>query len=261
MVSKKNILSFFGFILLFYLFIGILLYSFQKSMIYFPCDQDFDDCEGFNDYERIYYEGTRLYYMEGSREGIVVYYHGNAGSACDRAVYKSTFERTNRSIAYVEYAGYSNDTRSPSKELILNDVENVNSFIEENHKGDVFVYGQSLGSGPASYHASLGGVDYLIFVNGFSDMADVASSRFPIYPAFLLKENYRNVEWLQDFEGEAIFFHGDLDNVIPYELSKMLYEKMSAEKKEYFLIEGRGHNDIWQSSEFREKIFQFIKSR
>ncbi|MFC2134868.1 alpha/beta hydrolase [Bacteroidota bacterium] len=241
-----------------YVLFGIILFLTQRSMMYFPNNQSFEDCAGFVDYEKINHKGTRMYYKEGSDKAIV-YYHGNAGSACDRSFTKPVFEKTNATMIFVEYAGYSNDKRKPSRKLILKDVENVHDFMKEKKFSKIVVHGQSIGSGAASYHASLGGVDKLILATSFSSMADVAKTQYFIYPVrILLRENYDNSEWLQNYEGQVLIIHGSRDFIIPSKHSKKLYEKLSTEKKEYVLIEGRGHNDIWGSEEFKEKLGEFL---
>jgi len=253
-VAIINILI--GFAITYVLF-GIFLFFFQKSMMYFPNNQNFGDCAGFSDYEKINHKGTRMYYKNGS-EKVVIYYHGNAGSACDRSSVKETFEKTNSSVIFVEYAGYSNDGKKPSRELILKDVKNVHDYVKKFRS--VSVYGQSIGSGAASYHAYLGGVDNLILATSFSSLTDFAKSQYKIYPVtMLLREKYNNVKWLQNYKGRILIIHGDKDNIIPYKHSKKLYEEITTEKKEYVLIKGKGHNDIWDSKEFKEKVESFLK--
>jgi len=228
-------------------------------MIYYPDNQSFENCSGFIDYQKMNFNGTRFYYKQNSLDNVIVYYHGNAGSSCDRSYFKSFFEQSNSSVIFVEYAGYSNDNIKPSKKLILQDVDNINSFVKENSFKNVIVYGQSIGSGAASYHSSIGDVNSLILVGSFSSLDDIAQSKYIIYPAsLLLREKYDNAEWLQGFEGNVIILHGDNDKLIPHKFSQKLFNEITTEKKEYILISGKGHNDIWNSPVFREKLVEFI---
>lgn len=254
-VTIINIIIIFGAT---YVLFGIFLFFNQKSMLYFPNNQNFEDCAGFADYEKINHKGTRMYYKDGS-EKVVVYYHGNAGSTCDRSSIKTTFEKTNASIIFVEYAGYSDDERKPSRELILKDVENVHDYLKEKKFRNITIYGQSIGSGAASYHAFLGSVDSLILATSFSSLTDVARTQYRMYPTTILfKEKYDNVKWLQNYKGRVLIIHGDKDFIIPHKHSKKLYEEITTEKKEYALIEGKGHNDIWNSEEFRKRLEEFL---
>ena len=82
---------------------------------------------------------------------------------------------------------------------------------------------------------------------------------YVVYPApILLREKYDNVKLLQNFKGNIIILHGDSDQLISYKFSQKLFNEITTEKKEYVLIEGKGHNDIWNSPIFREKLIEFI---
>lgn len=260
-----TILIFVGILATSYLLVGAFFFSTQKSILYQPSSiQSFENCLGFRNYSKLEFQGTRMYYKENPQsERVLVYYHGNGGSACRRSAIAPLFEETNVSLVFPEYTGYSHDQKSPSRDRILADVENVYQFLKSKSYEEVIVYGQSLGSGPASYHASLGNVDTLILVSSFSTLPEVTSSIFPItnlYPLkLLLKEEYDNTRWLQNFRGSLKVIHGKEDQVIPPKFSKKLFESVPTENKEYTLIDGRGHNDIWGSTHYREKILEAVK--
>jgi hypothetical protein len=229
-------------------------------MLYYPDNQDFENCSGFSDYEKLEFKGTRFYFKQGSKDKLIVYYHGNAGSACDRSYFKSSFEESGASLIFVEYAGYSNDDVKPSQKLILKDVEHIYSYIQEKNYKNLTVYGQSIGSGAASYHASLGGVDDLILVTPFSRLTKLAQSKYLIYPApLILTEKYNNQTWLKNYQGRLLILHGDQDSIIPHQFSKELYDSIPTNQKEYLLIQNKGHNDIWSSTEFRDKLREYLK--
>ena len=240
-----------------YLFLGIILALMQTHILYHPDDTDFEECDGLREYSRVTYNGTRLYMDEFSDKAIVVY-HGNAGSACDRSPYAKTFEKTGRSVIFVEYTGYSGDEENPSSTKIREDVRNIVDFLNESGFIDVVVYGQSVGSGAASYHASITDVEGIILVNPFSRLVDVARDSMPIYPVnLLLRERYDNIRWLHDHDGRALIIHGEEDRVIDPRFSKKLFDSLDTAEKRYVLIEGKGHNDIWSSVSFREHIVGF----
>ncbi|MFH0891934.1 MAG: alpha/beta hydrolase [Candidatus Falkowbacteria bacterium] len=258
-ILKKTILNIFIVFATVYALFGLFLFFYQKSMIYYPDSQDFDSCQGFNAYEKLNIDGTRFYFKQSTQDKIIIYYHGNAGSACDRSRYKTIFERSDASVIFAEYTGYSNDNVKPSRKQILKDVENIHEYVTEKKYGNIIVYGQSIGSGPASYHAHLGDVDGLILVAPFSNLDDLVQSKYIIYPAsILLREKYDNIKWLRDYDGSLLIVRGDKDLVIPNKFSKELFEKASANNKEYVLIESKGHNDIWSSSLFQETISNYI---
>ena len=242
-----------------YILFGAFLYFNQRSMIYYPSDQDFQRCDGFSDYEKRGFKRTRFYYKQGAQNHVIVYYHGNGGSACDRSAIKSLFEQSHATVLFVEYAGYSNDDRKPSQNLILEDVRHIHEYISRGGYEHVTVYGQSIGAAAASYHASLGNVDQLLLVTPFSSLVDVAQSKFPLYPAsLLLREKYDAVEWVQRYDGSLLILHGDRDRIIPNELSKKLFSASPSTEKDYVLIHDVGHNDIWSSPQFHSAVIEYV---
>jgi len=248
-----------------YISIGGLLYLNQKSLVYSPGQQSFRDCPGFSDYKKVSYQGTRMYFKENPEsEGVVIYYHGRPLSACNVSLYKRTFEKTNYSLIFAEYAGYSSDDQETSRELILQDVKNIREFIEEKGFKDTVVFGRSIGSGPASYQASFGDVDNLILVSPFSTMIDAAQVEFPItkyYPlSFMIKEKYDNISWLKNYQGKLTVIEGENDYVTPPQLARKLYEAVPTRNKEYKLLEGVGHIWVWSSATFRKAVFEALQA-
>ncbi|MFC1756459.1 hypothetical protein ACFLY1_00730, partial [Patescibacteria group bacterium] len=73
---------------------------------------DFKSCTFFQDSQKINIGGTRAYYKENSKK-LILFYHGNAGSACDRSFLRDEFQKLGYSYIFVEYTGYSNDSRKP----------------------------------------------------------------------------------------------------------------------------------------------------
>ena len=228
-----------------YILFGIYIYFMQSKLIYYPDNQDFFQCEGFNDYEKVEYKATRFYYLKQNND-VMIFYHGNAGSACDRSFLKSLFESTGKSLVFVEYAGYSNHKSSPNKKLILQDVENMIGWIKDKNFGQVAVIGESIGAGAASYHASLGKVDSLLLLGSFSSAVRAAPWLYKIYPLrILMTENYDNVEYLQKYPSKILFIHGSKDFIINSKHSRELFDTLDKADREYFLVEGAGHNDLF----------------
>lgn len=224
--------------LLVYLGFGLFLFSVQRSMIYYPDDHDFYDCQ----YEKIVHNGTRMYFHNVS-DTLLVYYHGNAGNACERTY----MDMPDVSLLFVEYAGYSGDSRSPTKALIEQDVRNAAEWIDFDR---VIVLGRSIGSGAATYHAKIADVDGLILVTPFDRLSSVVQSKFIFYPAgLLLLDKWDNVENLEGYGGPLLIVHGDRDVVIPDRFSRRLHESV---RGEYVIVEG-GHNDLdWEVADWFE---------
>ncbi len=242
-----------------YLLLGTLLFFFQEKIIYRPSSQDFERCSAFADAENVEYQGARMYVKENGPR-IAVIYHGNAGSACDREYLASLMESSGYSYAVVEYTGYSNDGRTPTHERIKENVRSVSDFLAQRAYQEVVVVGESIGTGAASYHASIDAPSKLILVTPFADLYDVAKSHFWFYPTSLLVDNaFDNQALLQNYMNEVLILHGDEDRVIPLQSAKKLFDTLPASRKEFVLLEGAGHNSIFEFEETYAEIFESLR--
>ncbi len=255
------ILRWFLIILASFAVINIIVYFNQRNYIYFPDNQDFDNCPRFAESKKINYNGTRMYYTEIASEILVVYYRGNAGSACDRFFIKDILKNNGYASIFVEYAGFSNDSRSPSKELILKDVENVNNFLENIDYEKIIFMGTSLGSSVAAYHQTLRKPDKITLFSAFDKLSNVGKIHFPFLPVrFLLKEEYNASEWLKNYEGKMLLVHGSEDKITPIKNARKLFESVSSTDKKLLEIEGENHNSILGSDEAWETVLEFLSS-
>lgn len=255
-MKKRDVIaiSFFAF---FYLTVGVLLTVFQDKVIYQPGIQDFATCFNFSDAEKVTYNGTRMY-IQNPDKPLVVLYHGNAGSACDRKIYADIFTKAGYGYVVVEYTGYSNDPRIPSHETIKADVKNVVDYLASQHLTDITVVGESIGTAIASYHTSLSAPKKLLLISPMSSLADVASDRFWFYPTNLLVDNaFDSVTLLQPYQNPVTIIHGNSDSVIPYKLGEKLFVSLSTQK-EFVTIQGGDHNDLFNYSETYDAINSFL---
>jgi len=245
--------------IIFYITFGTLITVYQEKMIYQPSKQDFNNCSFFGNDKRVIENGTQMYYYNPGKENLVILYHGNAGSACDRAYWAQYF--TNNGYAYLipEYYGYSNGVEEPSHQLIKKDVENVIQFIKDKNFKSVIVIGESIGTGMAVYHASLSPPDKILLVSPFSSVLDIARKKFWFYPVSILVDNaFDNVDLLSKYSGYVTIVHGDKDEVIDLSLGKKLFESLSSVKKKFVTIKGSGHNNIFDYSEMDDTLNSFL---
>jgi hypothetical protein len=243
-------------IIIFYFLFGFIIFFFQNDIIYKPDNTDFYNCKELKHIEKINFNGTRFYFYNNNKtEEIIIFYHGNAGSACDRATIAEIFKENNLSYILVEYTGYSNDNNTPSKELLYQDVRNINTFISKLNYTKIYLGAESIGSAFATYHSTLTSTEKIFLISPFDELKNIILDKFPYYPIeHLLKENYNNIEMLKNFNNIIIIFHGNKDNVISSEFSKNLYKSLNTTKKDYVLLKNRGHNNMYSNTLFREII-------
>ncbi|OGE81853.1 MAG: hypothetical protein A3E98_03125 [Candidatus Doudnabacteria bacterium RIFCSPHIGHO2_12_FULL_48_11] len=250
LILRTAILTYFG--------LGLILFFMQNKYIYFPTNQDFYDCPGFEDAEKVNWQGTRMYVKQKTDRWIVMY-HGNAGSACDRSYLKLEFEKLGYSYIFVEYAGYSNDNLEPSHEKLVKNVDAVIDYLGQFKPTSVAVLGESLGTALASYHAATAKVDKLLLIAAFNNLSDLAAYHYKVYQVkLLLRDKFPAEEWLAEAEN-VLFIHGAEDDIIPVEFGRRFYQGIKAGQKQFVEITGAGHNDIYDFSQTYEAIENYLK--
>ncbi len=245
-------------VLIVYILFGLYLFLAQGRMVYFPSKQDFSHCEGFEEYEKVEFKETRFYELQKNKD-LVIFYHGNAGSACDRAFLKPLLEKSGKSVIVMEYAGYSNHNHRPSKKLILQDVKNIVEYTKQQQYQTITVLGESVGTGAAAYHSSISSNVRLFLLSPFTSMTDLAPWLFKVYPLkLLMTQNYDNREYLKNFRGEIFIIHGSEDTIIAPIISRNLFDSLATHQKQYHLVAGAGHNDLYSFEDTKVNISAFL---
>lgn len=243
---------------IFYVLFGVFITLYQEKIIYQPSSRDFASCIDFKDAEKVEYNGTRMYVSEGKR-GVVILYHGNAGSACDRYFYAELFKNEGYGYIIPEYVGYGDDVHKPSHEYIKKDVINVVSYVAKKEYKNIIVVGESIGTGMASFHVSLSSPNKVLLISPFTSILDIAKSRFWFYPVVLMVDNqFDNTSLLNKYYGQIEIIHGNRDNVIPQNIGRKLYSSLVSKNKEFVSVEGFGHNDLFMTDSTYTAIRKFL---
>lgn len=241
-----------------YIGLGVVLFFFQRRYIYFPTDQNFNDCAEFKDAQKINWQGTRMYVKQKTDRWVVMY-HGNAGSVCDRSYLKLEFEKLGYSYIFVEYAGYSNDNLKPSQKTLVKNVEATVDYLKQFKPDSVVLVGESLGTALASHHSSISKVEKVLLIAAFNNLTDLAAYHYKIYPTkVILRDRFPSEEWLKDV-GNVLFIHGASDDIIPIEFAQRLYRSIKTNQKQFVAITGAKHNDIYEYPLTFETIRNYLK--
>jgi pimeloyl-ACP methyl ester carboxylesterase len=197
-------------------------------------------------------------YVRATGGPVVVFYHGNAGSACDRAWLADVFTAAGYDYVLVEYAGYSNDPVPPSHERIAADVLNVIDYLATQQITSVALIGESIGAGVASYHARLAPPERLLLIAPFPDLQAVAATRFWFYPTWLLVDNvYQPATDLAAYRGPTTIIHGTDDRIIPFRLGEALYQSLPGAKTLVPVV-GAGHNNLFRFETTHAALYTFL---
>ncbi len=236
-----------------YLCFGAFLFVFQRNYIYYPDHTTTTDCFELveSGTELVLSGSVRGYLVNAEAPDIIVFYHGNAGRACDRLFLAPHLTRHGYAVLFVEYSGYGERGIQPTKKRILTNVSDAVTFVAERGYRNTVVVGESLGDGPATYHTRLASISRVVLIAPYTSLADVASHHYPFFPVrILLRDNFAPAEWLADYKGNVVLIVAEHDEIIPVRLAERLRDKLSSATIRFELIAEENHNSLYTSPDF-----------
>ena len=199
----------------------------------------------------------------GNNTRRIVVFHGNAGYALHRQYYASGFLHLDEDwqVHLFEYPGYGARQGSPSEPDIKAGALNALKDLLRQDPSPIYLVGESLGSGVATYLAAefgdqIGGV---LLVTPFTSLVDVASKHYALLPVgTLLSDRYESSEALVHYKGPVAFLIVGNDEIVPAALGHQLHDGYKGPK---WLYEqpGAGHNtlDFRPSAQWWREITTF----
>lgn len=188
-------------------------------------------------------------------KGVILYFHGNRDNINRYAKYAPHFTRHGYEVWIMDYPGYGKSTGIFSEETVYEQallIYNMarQKFTEEN----IIVYGKSLGSGIASWLASVKNCYHLILETPYYSVPDLFRTYAPIYPIkAMTKFKFPTGDHLKKVQVPVTIFHGTNDRVIPYDCAAKLKMVLKA-GDEFVTINNGSHNDLNEFSLFHEKL-------
>src|SRR6185369_2276267 len=153
----------------------------QRKMLYYPSHD-----EGANGLSEWRIDGKLVGFAREVASPVTVwlFLHGNGGQATDRIYALPLFSPLD-AVYFLEYSGYGTRPGSPSMKSI-NDAarEGFRSLRQKYPSIPVCVVGESIGTGPASYLATVPNPpDRMVLITPFDVLSNVAAYHFPYLPA------------------------------------------------------------------------------
>ena len=177
----------------------------------------------------------------------VVYFHGNGGNLSVWLPALAALHQMQLRVLAIDYRGYGLSGGTPSEKGVYRDAEAaVRHAIANRTAGRPLVFwGRSLGGPVAAYATTVTAPDGLILESSFASKGAVAATQ-PVLRVLNLFTGYRfdTVRHLRGFSGPVLVMHGDADRVIPFRLSRDLFDRLR-EPKRFAVIAGADHNDLF----------------
>uniref|UniRef100_UPI0035932256 alpha/beta hydrolase n=1 Tax=Aquiflexum sp. TaxID=1872584 RepID=UPI0035932256 len=123
----------------------------------------------------------------------------------------------------------------------------------EYNEQDIIILGYSIGTGMASNLASENNPKRLILQAPYYSLTDLAGQLFPFLPPFIIRYKFANNQYLEDCTMPITIFHGNQDEVIPYESSLWLKEEFKS-KVHLIILDGVGHNGMTESEAYKREL-------
>ncbi|WP_425389793.1 alpha/beta hydrolase [Ekhidna sp.] len=235
-----------------YVLIGLAIYLLQESLIFLPeslpDDYEYSFEKDFEEHNLRMKDGAiinALFFKLQNSKGLIVYFHGNAGNLDRWGEVAEPFVDLGYEVLITDYRGYGKSTGIRSEKKMLNDAQEIYAFAKKLEREErMVIFGRSLGTAFASYLSSKNNPNKLILETPFFSLTDVAKKLFPIYPTkLLLNYRFENFKYLENSNAPISIFHGNEDEIVPYESGQKLYETVE-EQATLFTIDGGHHNDL-----------------
>lgn len=175
---------------------------------------------------------------------VILFYRGNAGS------FSRGHERFERFVAdgygflSFDYRGFPGSPGELTEEGVLAD--SLAAFDWLAAKGlPILLWGRSLGTGPATYVASLREADGLYLETPFISAVAVAADRYGFLPVgLLMKDQYPVDLWIKDVDEPIAVAHGTADTTIAAYHGEAVYA-LAKNPKGIWIVPGADHDDLW----------------
>lgn len=233
----------------------LLLWSFQRTLIYFPQPLDGASVSrslpGARDVtletsDHLKLGAWFLPAVGSDRRVTVLVANGNAGNRAMRAPLAEALASRGLSVLLFDYRGFGGNPGMPSEEGLARDAVAAYRFLVESAgipPQRLIYYGESLGAAVVTRLATVYPPAGLVLRSPFVDLASVGRVHYPFLPfGALLKDRYPVAELLPRVTAPTTVVYGTADAVVPPEQSRRVADA-AAHLQRVVVIDRADHND------------------
>jgi alpha-beta hydrolase superfamily lysophospholipase len=250
--------------LIVYVIIGIALYFLQEKFLFhpekLPEDHVFNFSIPFKEINLAINNEKNLSIVwftvpDSICKGVVLYFHGNMKNIERYATYASNFTKNNYEVWMIDYPGFGKSNGERSEQIIYADAKELYKMARARFgKDSIIFYGKSIGTGIASYLASVKDCKRLILETPYWSIEALFAHYAFIYPVgWMSKYHFPTYKYFEKVDAPITIFHGTNDEVIPYNQSKRLI-KIAKPDAELITIENGKHNNLNDFPLFHQKL-------
>ena len=266
-MTKITLILIYG--IIFYLFVILIMFIFQRSLLYQPSKEKLDPFFYSNTgLEKINFttsDGLVLNSLfrkpSANKKDTIVVFHGNAGHVGHRVEKFRSFLEEGYGLLLVEYRGYGENQGNPTEEGFHKDGLAALEFLTKHNisKQKTILYGESLGCGLAVKLSIEEKYKAIILEAPYTSIAEVASRHYWYLPAkWLVLDRFDILSIIKNIKSPLLVLHGEKDNVISQDLGRKVFNAAPEPKEAIFIVHA-GHNNIYEFNIF-EKIKNYLKA-
>jgi uncharacterized protein len=255
---------FFG--ILYLLYVSYVYFN-QAEMVFqaskLPADYKFEFNQEFEEitipsYDKVQLNG--LLFKANKSKGLIFYLHGNAGSLDSWGNNAKIYTDLGYDIFFLDYRGFGkSEGKIENQEQVYKDISVAYDQVVSNYnKKNVVIIGYSIGTGLATYLASIKQPQKLILQAPYYNFTEFSSGRVPFFPDFLKKFDFKTNEYIVKVTSPIYIFHGNKDQVISYDNSVRL-QKLLKPNDVFYTLDDEDHIGINDNLDFQEKLQLILK--
>jgi len=231
-------------IIVVYVSVLILLFIFQRSLMYHPLENNYSGDKLEVEVEKVKIATSDninllgwLHKKDFKKFKTIVYFHGNAGTLENRIHKLNHFKDIDVNFLIIAWRGFNGNKGKPSEEGLYIDANSTILWLKELglKEENIILYGESLGTGVAIEIAQSKDYAGLILETPFTSMVEAAKNFYPYIPvSFLLKDKYDNQNKIKNINIPVLIMHGEVDQIVPFWMGKKIYEIANQPKYSHF---------------------------
>ena len=251
----------------------LLVWTFQRTLIYFPLDQvPLPSAVGLAEVETVTFPTEDGLVLSGwfvsnrsgaAASGTVIVFNGNAGNRAYRAPLAVTLRDAGYQVLLFDYRGYGGNGGAPTEPGLMADARAARAYLLGRADVDasrLVYFGESLGSAVAIGLAVEHGPAAMVLRSPFTSLVDVGRVHYPFLPVtLLLRDRFASLDAIGDVVCPVLVIAGDQDRIVPVGQSRRLYDAVRA-PKELVIMAGADHNDteLGAGAEMMTAVVRFL---
>lgn len=259
--TKKHFLKHLGFnLVIAYLAFILFAIFFSDTMIFAPPNATYHDEANIIKIKKP--DGaiiSAIYLPNKKAKYTLLVSHGNADDLGKIMPLLKAMHDHGYAVFSYDYEGYGLSKGWPSENKSYADIDAAYNYLTQNlniKPEKIIAYGHSLGAAISLDLAVREKVSGVILMSPFVSAFRVMT-QIPLVPF----DKFDNLAKITKLKYPLLVIHGTKDAIVPFWQGKMLYDHATV-SKQYFWVEGAGHNDILQVSkdDYWQAIDKFINS-